>query len=149
MLKVQFGAGNLQLDLINEVLEPWVQIVLPEPPYRYRSREREPQQPDAVVEDDQASEHAWKAERQRDHGRKIQEGDYPESSPREPQGREHRSHCDYGYNTNIGIDVRIGADCRISDKSSSSAVGVRSDSGSIFLRLPCATQSLTKLHQCI
>ncbi|CAL8584638.1 hypothetical protein XPA_010226 [Xanthoria parietina] len=52
MLKVQFGAGNLQLDLINEVLEPWVQIVLPEPPYRYRSREREPQQPDTVVEDD-------------------------------------------------------------------------------------------------
>ena len=91
MLKVQFGAGNLQLDLINEVLEPWVQIVLPEPPYRHRSREREPQQPDAVVEDDQAPEHAWKAERQRDHGRKIQEGHYPESSPREPQGREHRS----------------------------------------------------------
>lgn len=58
MLKVQFGAGNLQLDLINEFLEPWVQIVLPEPPYRHRSRERKPQQPDAVVEDDQAPEHA-------------------------------------------------------------------------------------------
>ena len=51
MLKVEFGAGNLQLDLINEVLEPWLHIVLPEPPYRPRKRERGPPQPDAVVED--------------------------------------------------------------------------------------------------
>ena len=51
ILKVEFGAGNLQLELINEVLEPWVQIVLPEPPYRPWSRQRRPPQPDAVVED--------------------------------------------------------------------------------------------------
>ena len=51
ILKVEFGAGNLQLELINQVLEPWVQIVLPEPPYRPWSRQRRPPQPDAVVED--------------------------------------------------------------------------------------------------
>ncbi|KAI4282676.1 MAG: hypothetical protein L6R38_002766 [Xanthoria sp. 2 TBL-2021] len=53
MLKVQFAAGTLQLDLVNEVMEPWVEIVLPEPPYRNRSTEREPQQPNPIVADNQ------------------------------------------------------------------------------------------------
>ncbi|KAI4254687.1 MAG: hypothetical protein L6R42_007095 [Xanthoria sp. 1 TBL-2021] len=53
MLKVQFEAGTLQLDLVNEVLEPWVKVVLPGPPYRNRSTERTPQQPDTVVADNQ------------------------------------------------------------------------------------------------
>ncbi|KAI4229413.1 MAG: hypothetical protein L6R36_000867 [Xanthoria steineri] len=54
MLKVEFGAGNLQLDLINEVLEPWLHIVLPEPPYPSRNRQQGPPQPDAVIEDAQS-----------------------------------------------------------------------------------------------
>ncbi|KAL8848104.1 MAG: hypothetical protein Q9221_006861 [Calogaya cf. arnoldii] len=53
LLKYQNTAGNLQIDLMNETLQPWIGFVVPGSPRRDSSPEGEAQQTDPALEDDQ------------------------------------------------------------------------------------------------